>query len=160
MNSFLYENYFIETVAMPLFGLVLSACVLFAIMLQCVREWRKVRSVTSVHIAKILLALFVVLNVWPPNIQYLKYGGVQILQDYRKDPSVIVGTIESICEPSAKLPLYKIGQHHGADIAIDGEAFFVETCSGFSIGDVVTVTYLPSSHFILSIALESTQQQP
>ena len=74
------------------------------------------------------------------------------------DAEVITGTIESVCEPSKRVPTYKgdvpqTGKTvHGADIVIDGKEYLSGSCVGFKEGDCVSITYLPRSRFILSIS--------
>ncbi len=95
------------------------------------------------------VTIFIVLMT--PIVKCLLNGGISLLTEKADDAVEKSGNIESICEPSKRLPGFRSGHDHGADVVIDGEVYFVATCEGFEVGDLVTISYLPKSRFILGI---------
>lgn len=145
--DFSYNDYWDVTFLIPA-TVFASAVILF-----CVFSVRffTAKGKTTKKIFGYVFCLCIVVFISFSEIKFLSNGGFYLLKEKESDAVSCSGTIESVCEPSEYIPGFKISHNYGADIIINGERYFAVTCGEFEEGDYVTIKYLPSSHFILSI---------
>jgi len=152
---FEYRDYLITTFVLPILAVIVSIFVIVLIVYYCLF---KIKIISMENILKLIFVIVVSACLFVPCCVSLANGGIYLLRERENDAEVITGTIESVCEPSKRVPTYKgdVQQTdktvHGADIVIDGKEYLSGSCVGFKEGDCVSITYLPRSRFILSIS--------
>ena len=147
--SFEYRDYMEVFLLIPLLALLFVAPPAIGIIrgIYCnIAECHTVKNTIE-----FMFAIVAVTLVLLPQFFFLYNGGLSLLSENEADALVAYGAVTQIIEPSEKYHGVKVSHKYGADIYINGEYFFAITCDGLNEGTKVKVTYLPTSHFILSI---------
>lgn len=156
---FSYDTYwnhtFLGPVVMIVFMLVLFCIVVYS-------GWIRTRP-TKQSILKTFILVIIMIVCLRPECLNLLNGGMSLLQESSADAATCSGEIEAILEPSEVFPRFRgrdavYGHVYGADIIINSERYFAPTCGSLKVGDHVIISYLPSSHFVLSITKAETER--
>lgn len=149
MLEFLYRDYWTVTFLIPVIVLACAITVFCASIANFMKK--SSRSKPKKRIPGFVFCLFVVCAVAFCELRFLCGGGWWLLTEKEHDAVSTSGMIEAINEPSEDIPGFKINHNYGADIVIDGERYFAVTSGEFEVGDYITISYLPSSRFVLKI---------
>ena len=147
--TFEYNDYLVVFLLVPLLALLFIVPAAIGIIRGIYRDM--VESNTVQNPIKVIFAIVTVVLFLLPQFYFLCNGGFSLLSEKEEDALVTYGIVTQIIEPSEKYHGVKASHKHGADICIDGEYFFAITGGNLNEGTKVKVTYLPTSHFILSI---------
>jgi len=148
MISFDYRVYLLRFVFVPFVALLAGGAILGIAVFRffkCVK--RKHTAPRSILCLIFTLAVFAAISVFSAN--RLLNGGLSLLVETQAHEDITIGVIEDITMPSKRFPFLREAGQRGADIQIDGAAYFALTAKGFQEGDIVSIWYHPGSGFIL-----------
>lgn len=148
--TFSYNSYRDIFLFLPVIIILSSVVVVF---IASYDYWAKFASKKDSLYATLryLFCLVVLFACIVSQSKYLLNGGIQLLWESKESALIHTGLIETIHEPSERFPGFKLSHCYGADIVIDGVQYFAITADNYREGEIVTIHYLPNSHFILSI---------
>lgn len=151
--NFAYNDYLEIFLLTPLLALIFTVPAAIGIIRGIYRE--RVGCHTVKNSAIFIFAIVTVILIMLPQFFFLYNGGLSLLSESEEDAHIACGVVTQIIEPSEKYHGIKVNHNYGADIYINGEYFFAITCGSLREGANVKVTYLPTSHFVLSIHEET-----
>ena len=148
--SFQHSAYQFSCLILPLIIILVFALWLCVCIIRLIMKSHRGKTVSR-DMTSCLIVLLIAAFVSVPQIKSLSSGGIHLITEKEQDAIVDIITIDSICEPSERFPNYKHNHNFGADVASGDRLYFVESCSEFSPGDTVSISYLPRSGIILDI---------
>lgn len=144
-DAYLSVCFIIPTIVILTFVLLMISCTVTLIKNSKDSSKRR-ESITGFVFMLVIFGIIVV-----SQINYLSSGGIYLATEKESDAVTQTITIENVCEPSERFPNFKYNHKFGADITSGNGEYFAISCSKFSVGDIVNITYLPRSGFVLKI---------
>lgn len=169
MLTFEYGSYLRECFSQPVLNMLWTLpCVLlfFLPALPVLRGNRTSSNPSRTALRILLIALSLVVIGVPLYKQIgtlVHTNGFAILQDRGAQPVTLTGDIEAIrqADQHADTRFTHNGEHHyGTWLTIGDEQYFAVTAGSLTVGDAVTLEYLPKSRCVLSLApADATTQE-
>ena len=152
--EFSYWDYFMNNLALPVFGLVFIAVPTVRLVMRVLEQYATGRQrvkwdgqAVLFFVAMLVVAVFLAKNL-------VTGGGLHLAYERPKAAVTVEGTVEAVKANSiwSGIRYTAYGENtSGYTYVIDGQSFTGMAKGTLEPGDAVTVTYLPKSGFVLSI---------
>ncbi|MDD5864184.1 MAG: hypothetical protein PUD80_06100 [Firmicutes bacterium] len=153
--TFSYFDYLIGNLILPVLCLAFISVPVFRLVQRTARQIARGEKPQLLGDYRMIILLLVMLAVGGIMISFLLRGGIHLVYERPRSAVSVEGTIEEI----DRLNAFQNTRYIFNDENSNGYRYTVGgvTCTGIAkgtlnVGDMVTVTYLPKSGFILSIS--------
>lgn len=153
--TFSYFDYFVGNLVLPILCLAFIAVPVFRLVRRTAGEIVRGEKPQVLRDYRVIILLLVLLAVAVIMISILLQGGIHLIYERPVSAVTVEGTIGEL----DRLNSFQNTRYIFRDESSSGYRFTVDdvTCTGIAkgtlnVGDEVTMTYLPRSRFILSIA--------
>lgn len=153
--TFDYDVYYRQDCLVPLFLVAFCSVLMTSVVISLINKGAGMKFLTLIKMNMprvVFVMIFVFLLV--VNSIHLFRGGIYLLFEKQEAAVQISGTVQEICEIDAFTgSKYDVQQNFGRGecLIIDGQKYYVMACENITVGDVLVITVLPKSHFVLEI---------